>query len=94
MGTKVKRNVIRKGYDPVKDVKPVEQFGYVDLSSALANNCIPADVSASDERYNKIDDPKSILGKPRDVFDAAHIQRTIRDYKAPEPSTPTEENPA
>lgn len=94
MEKKVKRNVIHKGYNPVKDVKPVEQFGYVDLCSALANNSIPADVSASDESYNKIDNPASILGRPRDVFDAAHLQRTIRDYKAPEASTPKEENPA
>lgn len=68
-------------YNPVKDKKPVDGFGFVDLKSAFVNNTIPANVASADSDYNGIVDPASILGKPRDVFEAMDMQSHIRDYK-------------
>lgn len=82
----------RVGFNPERDVQAVEQFGFVDLVSALANNCIPSDAVGVDSKFNGIDEPGSIMNRARDVFDAAHLERTIRDYK--QPATPSEENPA
>lgn len=72
----------------VRNVSEVEQTGFVDLASALANHSVPSDIESSDETYNGIDDPASIMGKPRDVFEAAHVRETVANY------TPPSKNPS
>lgn len=81
-------------YNPDCDKSPVEPFGFIDLVKAYENNAIPQGVSASETGYNNISDPSRIIGKPRDVFEAAHLERTLRDYKPSKSATPTEEKPA
>lgn len=57
-------------YDPVKDIAPVDQFGFVDLRDAFEHSCIPGDLSVNVEDYNGVDDPSSLLGRSSDVFEA------------------------
>lgn len=57
-------------YDPVRDLKDVEPFGFVDLKNAFVERCVPSQVGESDADYNGIENPESILGKPSDVFEA------------------------
>lgn len=64
-------------YDPVRDIAPVEQFGFIDLKTALAESIVPSQMPESDSDYNGIDDPGKILGKPHDVFEAIDTQRAI-----------------
>lgn len=71
-------------FDPVRDKKAVEPFGFVDLKSALVSGVIPSQIEEVDANYNQIDDPASILGKPNDVFDAMHMQSAINGYKPDE----------
>lgn len=71
-------------YCAARDVAPVQPFGYVNLCQALANGSVPSDISDVEENYNGIDDPASILGKPSDVFDAAHMRESISSYKKPD----------
>lgn len=68
-------------YDPVKDLKPVDQIGFIDLPRAFVNGTIPPGIAEGDEAYNGIENPRSILGKPRDVFDALSLNQSIQDYK-------------
>lgn len=70
-------------YNPVTDFAPVEQSGYIDLAAANAASSIPADIANSELRYNEIDDPNSIAGRPSDVFEAAQASKVIAGYKAP-----------
>ena len=67
-------------YDEVKDISPVDQFGFIDLAECLLNGEVPASVADSEDQYNGIEDPGEILGKPADVFDAYkmgdYIKRT------------------
>ena len=57
-------------YDPSKDLHAVEQYGFVDLTEVFQTGTVTGDLNASLENYNDIEDPASILGKPRDVFEA------------------------
>lgn len=66
-------------FDPVRDLNPVEQFGFVDLKSALANSCVPSVMDGADVDYNGADDPEEVLGTPRDVFEAIDMQNAILD---------------
>lgn len=65
-------------YNPLVDMKPVDSFGFLDLASAYVNKTVPSDTVTQDADYNGIDDPASILGKPRDVFDALRLQDRIK----------------
>lgn len=65
-------------YNPIEDLKPVDAFGFLDLASAYVNKTVPSDTVTQDADYNGIDDPASILGKPRDVFDALRMQDRIK----------------
>lgn len=64
-------------YNPIEDLKPVDAFGFLDLASAYVNKTVPSDTVTQDSDYNGIDDPASILGKPRDVFDALRMQDRV-----------------
>lgn len=64
-------------FDPVRDIAPVEQFGFIDLKTALAESVVPSQMPESDSDYNGIDDPNKILGRPHDVFEAIDTQRAI-----------------
>lgn len=66
-------------FDPVCDIAPVEQFGFIDLKSALANSVVPSVMPDSDVDYNGVDDPDSIIGTPRDVFEAIDMQNALQD---------------
>lgn len=70
-------------YDPVRDLQDVEQNGWVDLAKANALGSVPSDLDASDLQFNEIDDPNSILGRPRDSFESAQMAKSIADYVPP-----------
>lgn len=74
-------------FNPIVDKEPVSQTGFVDLKSALVNNCVPADLASTEDVYNGIDDPASILGKPRDTFEAMEMQKYVNNYKSADNDT-------
>lgn len=78
-------------YNPVVDRGPVSQLGYVDINNAFRNGAIPSDITADDTKYNGIEEPDSIMGKPSDEFEAAQYAHTRNHYVAPEPQKPAEE---
>ena len=55
-------------YDPSKDLHPVEQYGFVDLSEVFQTGNISGDLDAGLENYNDIEDPDSIIDKADDIF--------------------------
>lgn len=66
-------------YDKVKDLGPVSQTGYINLTECLANNVVPVSVENEEVAYNQIEDPSEILGSPKDVFEAYRMQSYIND---------------
>lgn len=70
-------------FNPVRDVQAVEPAGFVDLAKANSMNAIPATLAADDLSYNEIDDPRSIGGRPSDVFEAAQASKAILSYVPP-----------
>lgn len=65
-------------YNPVTDLSPVDEFGYVDLVECLAKGEVPASLGNTDDVYNDIDDPSTIIGKPRDNFEAIRMMDAIK----------------
>lgn len=71
-------------YNPKRDLKKVSPIGALDLKTAFANNAIPANLQTSEGKFNGIDDPASIAGRPKDLIDSYVIEHQIKGYKAPE----------
>lgn len=69
-------------YDKAKDVAEVSQNGFVDLVTAFANHSVPSTIEADDSQFNNVDDPSTILRKPKDVFDAMQLRQTLTDYSS------------
>ena len=71
-------------YNPERDLCTVEQFGYVDLQKANATSTVDVEVSVLEERFNNIDDPRSIGDRPSDIFEEMQANTVIVNYKAPD----------
>lgn len=82
--------VIDCKYNPARDLKPVDENGWLDLASAYVNKTVPSDLVSQETDYNDIDDPESIAGKPSDVFDALMFDKSVQASKAKEGDTKTE----
>lgn len=61
---------IVKPFDSSKDVCEVDQFGYLDLRKAMIDGVVKGDLVVDESSYNDIDDPRAIVGRPLDQFDA------------------------
>lgn len=77
-------------YNPTVDVCSVEQFGFVDLVECLSKGEIPSTISDTEMTYNEIDDPSTILTKPRDNFEAIRLMDHIKS--SGKIDTPTSDN--
>lgn len=71
-------------YNPDRDLAPVDQFGFIDLKSALAESVVPSQMPDSDTDYNGIDEPDKVLGKPHDIFEAIDAQKAAEQLAASE----------
>lgn len=69
-------------FDPVRDIAPVDQFGFIELKDALAQSVVPSQLPDSDSDYNGIDEPDKVLGKPRDIFEAMDAQKAAEQMAA------------
>lgn len=67
-------------FDPVRDLQDVDQFGFVDLNEAIANGVVPSDLNVNEETFNGIEDPRSIIGKPMDTFEAYRMASYIAEH--------------
>lgn len=76
-------------FDSVRDLCEVSQTGYIDLVSAFVSGSVPSQIADTEDDYNGIEDPQSILGRPLDVFEAMEIQSYVNSVG----SKPKDENP-
>lgn len=63
-------NVEKCMYNPDRDLQDVDQFGYIDLNRAYVEGVVLGDTKSDARQYNNIEDPRSIIGRPDDTFDA------------------------
>lgn len=72
-------------YDPEKDLMQVEPALAIDLKEVYNTGIVPAGAPSFVDRYNDCDDPNSIVGRPRNDFDAdrmvAGVNEAIRESK-------------
>lgn len=62
-------------FNPDIDEADVDQFGFIDMREAIANNVIVGNADINQQSFNNIEDPSTIIGKPRDVFDAMAVEK-------------------
>lgn len=84
--------IVKKcSFDATKDIHDVDNFGYINLAEAYANGVVDSDINDIDVSYNEIDDPSSIIGKPRDIFETYSMMDYVKEHgsKKAETTTPT-----
>lgn len=64
-------------YDPIKDIKPVAQHGYVDIVACFMSGEVPGNVNDDDLPYNGIDNPSQVGANVSDVFEAMRAAEAI-----------------
>lgn len=64
-------------YNPNRDISPVNPEGVINLKDAFVNGLIPADVAVGDSEYDNNDNPRSIIGRPANEFEAIHMRETL-----------------
>lgn len=71
-------------FDKDHDLGEASQSGFVVLDDLLAHGIVPNTLNVAPESFNDIDDPKSILGRPSDQFEAMTMAKelTARGAKA------------
>ena len=57
-------------FNPLADIEEVDQFGWLDLRQAFLTGTVEGSLAPEDASYNGIDDPSSLLGAPKDTFEA------------------------
>lgn len=65
-------------FDPLKDIRAVDPFGYINLHDAYENHNVPTNVADEVANYNGIDDPDSMIGVPSDIFEAYRMNDAIQ----------------
>lgn len=65
-------------YNEVCDNNAVDQYGFVDLAESIKNGVVPSSISNTEDEYNGIEDPSTIIGKPHDVFEAYRMMDSIK----------------
>ena len=65
-------------YNPQCDICAVEPFGYVNLVEAVENGTVPSSINNVEAQYNDIDDPRTIIGKPGDIFEMYRMSDYIK----------------
>lgn len=61
------------------NLSTVAQYGYIDLRVASSSGVVPAMIDDTMQYPNGIDDPKSIIGKPDDVFATKRAVQAFKD---------------
>lgn len=73
-------------FDPSVDREAVDQFGFVDLNKAFADGVVSGEVAINDERFNGVQDPGTLMPRPKDRFEAMRqadfVKSALKDKSA------------
>lgn len=64
-------------YNPIVDMSPVSQNGFIDLAACLDNGFVPTDIDDSEASYNGLDQPSAVGSQPTDVFEAIRASQSV-----------------
>lgn len=66
-------------FNPDVDLQDVDQFGFVDLNKAFETGVIPAVIPFTDESYNGVLNPSTLMHRAQDVFEATRAAQYVKD---------------
>lgn len=81
-------------YNPRKDIAMPDQFGFSDLCKAHANGVIAPQDMAKELDHNGIEDPRSLIGRPKDTFERLQQAKAVSGYTTPQKAGENAPTPA
>lgn len=64
-------------YNPRTDLRDVDNGAIIDINDILRTGVVPSTINFAPMSFNGIDEPSSIIGSPRDTFDAYRLHEQI-----------------
>lgn len=65
-------------FDPTVDLQEVEQFGFVNLAEFFDKGIIPGGVDFTDESFNGVQNPGTLMSRSMDVFDGLRKREYVQ----------------
>lgn len=65
-------------YNPEKDLQEVDQFGFLNLNECYEKGIIPSDLDMTDESFNGVQNPGTLISRSQDVFDGLRKAEYVR----------------
>lgn len=65
-------------YNPDVDLQEVEQFGFINLCECYTNGVIPGALDFTDESFNGVQNPGTLISRSQDVFDGIRKAEYVR----------------
>lgn len=66
-------------FDPSCDLQEVDQFGFVNLDEAFSKGIIPGGLSDTEESFNGIQNPGTLVSRCMDVFDGLRKREYVKN---------------
>lgn len=64
-------------FNPDTDIAATDPYGFINLNEAYVNHNVPTTIADEIINYNGIDDPESIIGTPKDIFEGYRMRDAI-----------------
>lgn len=65
-------------FDPAVDLQEVEQFGFINLNEAFEKGVVPGSVDLTDESFNGVSNPGTLISRSQDVFDGLRKREYVQ----------------
>lgn len=66
-------------YNPEVDLQEVDQFGFINLSECYEKGIIPGGVDLTDESFNGVSAPGTLISRSQDVFDGLRKAEYVKN---------------
>lgn len=75
-------------FNPEVDLQEVDQFGFIDLAEAYEKGIVPGAVDLTDDQFNGVQNPGTLISHAQDVFDglrkAEYVKQQLSRLSAEE----------
>lgn len=65
-------------FNPARDLQAVDQFGFVNLADAFTKGVIPGALDMTEESFNGVQNPGTLIARSQDVFDGLRKAQFVK----------------
>lgn len=78
MATRPRFTPCECNFNPEVDLQEVDQFGFVNLAECYEKGVVPSSIDLTDESFNSVYNPGTLISRSQDVFDGLRKAEYVR----------------